>query len=166
LGALVIFEALKHLETLSKSAIEYFGIIQDVYLFGLPASCTPDSWKQVRQMVSGRLINGYASKDLILVILFRTTDISWGVAGLQPVNVDGIENIDCGGFGINGHTDWRTGMHRCLKGIGVEGVLQAPTHWERSEVQSPVTTEADSMPEEGEDKLVSPSAVQTPVMQQ
>jgi len=126
LGSLVIFEALKYLSTLPPSQTTH--LIDDAYLFGLPTS-TRDivSWKKVRAVVSGRLVNGWVEpeEDYVLAILSRAsvlTEGSWGVAGLAPVVVMGIENVKC--EGVEGHLKWIGMVGRCLEKCGVEGVIQ------------------------------------------
>jgi hypothetical protein len=126
LGSLVIFEALKHLSTLPPSQTAH--LIDSVYLFGLPTS-TRDvlSWKKVRAVVSGRLVNGWVEpeEDYVLAILSRATMLtegSWGVAGLAPVQVMGIENVKC--EGVEGHLKWIGMVGRCLEKCGVSGIVQ------------------------------------------
>lgn len=125
LGSLVIFEALKYLSTLPPSQTAH--LIDSVYLFGLPTS-TRDavSWKKVRAVVSGRLVNGWVEpeEDYVLAILSRAsmlTEGSWGVAGLAPVEVKGVENVKC--EGVEGHLKWIGMVGRCLEKCDVDGVI-------------------------------------------
>jgi len=134
LGSLVIFEALKYLSTLPPSQTTH--LIDSVYLFGLPTS-TRDagSWRKVRAIVSGRLVNGWVGpeEDYVLAILSRAsmlTEGSWGVAGLAPVQVEGVENVKC--EGVEGHLKWIGMVGRCLEKCNVDGVVP-------QEVESKVT---------------------------
>lgn len=102
LGSLVIVEALKYIATLPPS--QTANLIQDVFLFGTPASTDESTWSALRRVVCGRLVNGYAKEDYILALLSRASSGRWGVAGLQAVHVKGVENIDCD---VNGHVKWR-----------------------------------------------------------
>ena len=126
LGSLVIFEALKYLSTLPASQSTH--LIDSVYLFGLPTSSRDVvSWKKVRALVSGRLVNGWVEpeEDYVLAILSRATILtegSWGVAGLAPVQVKGVENVKC--EGIEGHLKWVGMVGRCLERCGADGVVQ------------------------------------------
>ena len=61
LGARVIFSCLHELA--NKGA---FGLVQNVYLFGSPIVAKRDEYLRARMVVSGRLVNGYASNDWIL----------------------------------------------------------------------------------------------------
>ena len=125
LGSLVIFEALKYLSTLPSS--QTIHLIDSVYLFGLPASTRDvQSWERVRAIVSGRLVNGWVEpeEDYVLAILSRATMLaegSWGVAGLMPVQVKGVENVKC--EGVEGHLKWIGMVGRCLEKCGVSGII-------------------------------------------
>lgn len=159
LGSLVIFEALKYLSTLPPPQTTH--LIDGVYLFGLPAS-TRDvvSWNKVRAVVSGRLVNGWVEpeEDYVLAILSRAgglTEGSWGVAGLAPVTVRGVENVKC--EGVEGHLKWIGMVGRCLENCGVGGVVQ-------QEVENKVTDvgklferiheDAEKVPEDATEKGV------------
>jgi hypothetical protein len=53
---------------------------------------TKAHWRQIKRVVGGRLINGYTTNDMILSVLYRsyTFGTVLHVAGLQPINVDGV----------------------------------------------------------------------------
>lgn len=119
LGSLVIFEALKYLSTLSPEITSH--LIQDVFLFGTPAPTDPEAWAGARRIVSGRFVNGYSSKDYVLAILSRVSDVSWTVAGLQAIDVMGVENILC--ESVDGHTKWRVMIGKCLQDCGAPEVI-------------------------------------------
>ncbi len=75
-GCIVIISILKRL--VEKRRI---GLIQDgrsgcddglvVVLLGCPASTDKELWMSLRQVVSGRLVNGYSKNDGILCYLHR-----------------------------------------------------------------------------------------------
>jgi hypothetical protein len=140
LGSLVIFEALKYLSTLPPAQTTH--LIQDVYLFGLPAPANIQPWSAVRRVVAGRLINGYCETDYILAVLSRASDASWNVAGLGPVDVKGVENMAC--VDVEGHLKWRGHIGRCLEECGAPGV-------NTSEVQKQIDNVAKRIEEEMED---------------
>lgn len=116
LGARLLFACLKELS--SRGA---YGLIQNVYLFGAPVVAKKDDYIRVRSVVSGRLVNGYASNDWILGYLFRATAGGIGrVAGLAAVeDIPGLENIDVGKL-VNGHMSYRAAMPRLLREVGWE----------------------------------------------
>ncbi|RDX46811.1 DUF726-domain-containing protein [Lentinus brumalis] len=114
LGARVIFYAL--LELAKKGA---YGIVQDVFLLGTTVTAPLTTWLQVRSVVSGRFVNGYARNDWVLNYLFRATSGGLNtVAGLRPVeNVPGLENVDVTDK-ISGHMSYRTFMPLILDQLG------------------------------------------------
>ena len=121
LGSLVIFEALKHLASLPPA--QSMHLVQDVFLFGLPAPADARTWSAVRRVVAGRLVNGHCSQDYILAVLSRASDASWNVAGLGPVDVKGVENAACDG--VEGHLKWRGHIGKCLEECGAPGIIKA-----------------------------------------
>ncbi|KAH9950963.1 DUF726-domain-containing protein [Amylocystis lapponica] len=114
LGARVIFYAL--LELANAKA---FGIVQDVFLLGATVTAPLGTWLQVRSVISGRFVNGYAKNDWVLNYLFRATSGGLNtVAGLRPVeNVPGLENVDVTDK-IAGHMSYRTFMPLILDQLG------------------------------------------------
>ncbi|KAI0640135.1 DUF726-domain-containing protein [Trametes polyzona] len=114
LGARVIFYAL--LELAKKGA---YGIVQDVFLLGATVTAPLRTWLEVRSVVSGRFVNGYARNDWVLNYLFRATSGGLNtVAGLRPVqNVPGLENVDVTDK-IAGHMSYRTFMPLILDQLG------------------------------------------------
>lgn len=115
LGSRVIFSCLKELA--KKKAL---GLIQNVYLFGSPIVANKDDYLIARTAVAGRFVNGYASNDWILGYLFRAT--SGGimrVAGLAPVDLPGIENVNVTEF-VTGHMAYRAAMPRIMRSLGWE----------------------------------------------
>jgi hypothetical protein len=61
LGSRVIYACLRELAKRGQC-----GIIQNVYLFGSPMVFKKDEYIQCRTVVSGRIVNGYATNDWIL----------------------------------------------------------------------------------------------------
>lgn len=117
LGALVVFEALKNLAALSPSKTSC--LVQDVFLFGTPTSTDATSWTSIRRLVAGRLVNGYSTDDYVLAVLSRASDVNWKVAGLEPVDVMGVENINCD---VDGHLKWRGMIGKSLQRVGASGI--------------------------------------------
>ncbi|KAL4251752.1 TMCO4 family protein [Abortiporus biennis] len=120
LGSLVIFEALQYLATLPPS--ETVHLIQDVYLFGSPIPSNQRPWTAARRVIAGRLVNGYGKDDYILTLLSRMSDMSWDVAGLGPVDVQGVENVLCD---VDGHLRWRSMIGKSLEKCGVRDIMEA-----------------------------------------
>lgn len=101
LGARVIYSCL-----LSLAERKAFGLVETVVLMGAPVPSATETWTLMRAVVSGRLVNAYASEDWVLGFLYRTSAIQLGVAGLQPIEgVEGVENFDVGDV-IDGHLSY------------------------------------------------------------
>ncbi|KAI8876389.1 DUF726-domain-containing protein [Backusella circina FSU 941] len=98
-GCLVIWHCL--LELQKRGCL---GIVDNVVMMGAPISLeNMDEWNDVMSVVSGRFINCYTSKDWVLAYVFRLHSFSSEVAGLQPVKLNRMENIE---VDIDGHTKY------------------------------------------------------------
>ncbi|KAF8543484.1 hypothetical protein BDD12DRAFT_726295 [Trichophaea hybrida] len=127
LGARVIFFCLRELARVGAP-----GLVQNAYMFGSPIVVKDDEYAQAVAMVSGRVVNGYANNDWILGYLFRATSGGIGrIAGLAPVNIPGVENIDVTEL-VNGHMAYRAAMPKLLIKVGWE-----VTSDEFSEIEDP-----------------------------
>jgi hypothetical protein len=84
-------------------------LVERVVLLGAPISINSENWRDVRKMVAGRFINVYATNDWTLGIAFRASLISQGLAGIQPICIPGIENVDVTDM-VEGHSSylWKT----------------------------------------------------------
>lgn len=117
LGAKVIFSCLK---TLAER--KAFGLVESAVLIGTPAPSTAAEWRQIRSVVSGRVVNVFSTNDYILGFLYRSHSVQYGVAGLQAIeNVKGVENVDVSEL-VSGHTNYRFLTGKILKQIGFEDV--------------------------------------------
>ncbi|CAJ0551720.1 Ff.00g056990.m01.CDS01 [Fusarium sp. VM40] len=97
-----------------------FGLIDSVVLMGTPAPSESRVWLTLKSVVTGRLINVYSESDYLLGFLYRTSNIHFGVAGLQRIQgADGVENHDVSNL-VNGHLRYSTLVGKILKDI----------HWE------------------------------------
>jgi hypothetical protein len=139
MGARVIYFCLK---TLAKSK-HGRGIVQDVFLFGCPVSGSADDWAGLVDVVGGRLVNGFCSKDWLLKFLFRGThasvcccvegfcwcflkenflinfdffDTQFVIAGLTGVEHPAVENIDLTAI-VSGHLAYRSKMSAVLRHV-------------------------------------------------
>ncbi|KAK6588216.1 hypothetical protein RS030_6833 [Cryptosporidium xiaoi] len=100
MGARLIFLALQILHNRKQ-----FNKVQDVVLLGMPTSLNKKKWNKARRVVSNRFINVFTRSDWVLAFFYRY--MQWGlhVAGISPVNFDGIENYDVTGL-INSHDEY------------------------------------------------------------
>lgn len=97
-----------------------FGIVESVVMMGTPAPSESRVWLTLKSVVSGRLINVYSESDYLLGFLYRTSNIQFGVAGLQEIQgADGVENHDVGDL-VRGHLRYSSVTGKILKDIGWE----------------------------------------------
>jgi hypothetical protein len=97
-----------------------FGLIDSVVLMGTPAPSESRVWLTMKSVVSGRLVNVYSESDYLLGFLYRTSNIHFGLAGLQRIQgADGVENHNVSNL-VNGHLRYSSLVGKILKDI----------HWE------------------------------------
>ncbi|KAJ0468505.1 putative alpha/Beta hydrolase [Helianthus annuus] len=114
LGARAIFKCLQYL-----AEAGYDGIVERVVLLGTPVAIQGENWGAVRKVVSGRFINAYSTNDWMLGVAFRASLLSQGLAGIQAVNVPGIENVDVTGL-IDGHSSYLWATQEILDRLELE----------------------------------------------
>ena len=102
------------------------GLVHDVFLFGSPVPADPAPWAAARRVAAGRVVNGYGTNDYVLAVLARVSGANWGVAGLRPVDVAGVEDMACDG--VDGHLKWRGMVGHALAQCGEEGGIHVIDH--------------------------------------
>ncbi|XVE94615.1 hypothetical protein REPUB_Repub02eG0024000 [Reevesia pubescens] len=102
MGARVI---VKCLHCLAETKGDNVGLVERVVLLGAPVSIKDEKWEDARKMVAGRFVNVYSTNDWTLGIIFRASILSRGLAGIQPVDLQGIENVDATEL-IEGHSSY------------------------------------------------------------
>ncbi|KOS23234.1 Transmembrane and coiled-coil domain-containing protein 4 [Escovopsis weberi] len=113
-----------------------FGLVDSVVMIGTPAPAESRVWLTLKSVVCGRLVNVYSENDYILGFLYRTSNIHFGVAGLQEIQgADGVENYRIQGL-PKGHLSYQDLVGQILKDIGWEDL---PTDLLRSERQRVAT---------------------------
>lgn len=117
LGSRVIYSCLNELA--ERKAL---GMVESVCLMGAPVPSDTATWRRIRAIVPGRIINVYSTKDYLLGILYRTSSLQYGVAGLQSIrDVQGIENVDVSDL-VDGHTQYRFLVGSIMQKVGLEGI--------------------------------------------
>ena len=90
LGARVIYSCMLQLADLNA-----FGLIESVVLMGAPTPSDAASWRRIRAVVSGRVVNTFSGDDFMLGFLYRASSAQMGIAGVQDIEgVAGVENFD------------------------------------------------------------------------
>lgn len=112
LGARVIYSCL-----LALARREAFGLVDNVVLMGAPVPSDDHVWRSMRSVVSGRLINVFSTNDYILAFLYRTSSAQLGIAGLQEINVYGVENFDLS-EDVTGHLKYQNMVGKILTEVG------------------------------------------------
>ncbi|KAI4321627.1 hypothetical protein MLD38_034989 [Melastoma candidum] len=111
LGARVIFKCLQCLAEACNADKSLPGarIVERVVLLGAPIPIKDENWETVRKMVAGRFVNVYSPNDWTLGIAFRASLLLKGLAGIQEVDIPGVENVDVSGM-LEGHASylWKT----------------------------------------------------------
>ncbi|KAM7256760.1 hypothetical protein ACFE04_012501 [Oxalis oulophora] len=117
LGARVIF---KCLQCLAESA-ENAGLVEKVVLLGAPVPINGENWEGARKMVAGRFFNAYSTNDWTLGITYRASLFTQGLAGIQPVNIQGIENasVNVTEF-VEGHSSYLNKTKEILQQLDLE----------------------------------------------
>ncbi|KAL3345984.1 hypothetical protein AABB24_024771 [Solanum stoloniferum] len=109
LGARVIFKCLQVLSESENTS----GLVERVVLLGAPVAIKNMNWEAARKVVAGRFVNAYATNDWMLGIAFRASLLTRGLAGIQPVDVPGIENVDVTEL-IDGHSSYLWATQKIL----------------------------------------------------
>ncbi|KAL3844697.1 hypothetical protein ACJIZ3_002100 [Penstemon smallii] len=115
LGARVIFRCLQILAESESNA----GLVERVVLLGAPIAIKDMNWEATRKVVAGRYVNAYSTDDWMLGIAFRANLLTQGLAGIQPVNVPGVENVDVTEV-IEGHSSYLWGTQQILEQLDLD----------------------------------------------
>lgn len=115
LGARVIFKCLETLAETEHSA----EVVERVVLLGAPISIKDQKWEAARKMVAGRFVNAYSTGDWTLGVAFRASLLTQGLAGIQPVDVPGIENVDVTDL-VDGHSSYLWATQQILEQLELD----------------------------------------------
>ncbi|XP_048533089.1 transmembrane and coiled-coil domain-containing protein 4-like [Triticum urartu] len=110
LGARVIFKCLQELALSSDNE----GLVERVVLLGAPVSVKGEKWEPARKMVAARFVNVYSKDDWILGVTFRASLLTQGLAGIQAVDIPGVENVDVTEL-VDGHSSYLSAAQLILK---------------------------------------------------
>jgi hypothetical protein len=103
-----------------------FGLVDSVVMMGLPAPSESRVWLTLKSVIAGRLINVYSENDYILGFLCRTSNIQFGIAGLEEVQgAEGVENYNVS-RSVDGHLAYQRIAGLVLREIGWEDVDVRP----------------------------------------
>lgn len=103
MGARLIFACLREL---AKTPKESCGIVENAVLLGSPVPAGASDWTSARQVVAGRLVNGYSENDWMLGVMYRYQGWALNSAGIAAIPVAGVENVDLSSV-IGGHLEYK-----------------------------------------------------------
>ena len=90
-------------------------------LIGAPIPSTSEQWSLACPTVSRRVINAYATNDVVLGIVYRMHSLDLKVAGLEAVTYEKVENYDVSKL-TKGHLDYKepNTLKTILEKVGIE----------------------------------------------
>ncbi|OEL26847.1 Transmembrane and coiled-coil domain-containing protein 4 [Dichanthelium oligosanthes] len=119
LGARVVFKCLQELAQLGNNE----GIVERAVLIGAPVSVRVEMWEPARKVKKASslkkppflpiFVNVYSTNDWILGITFRASLLTQGLAGIQAVDVPGVENVDVTEL-VVGHSSYLSFLQQIL----------------------------------------------------
>uniref|UniRef100_A0A0E0K7T0 Uncharacterized protein n=1 Tax=Oryza punctata TaxID=4537 RepID=A0A0E0K7T0_ORYPU len=102
------------LKCFSRDCKEIEGLVERVVLLGAPVSVKGERWEAARKMVAGRFVNVYSTDDWILGVTFRASLLTQGLAGIQAIDVPGVENVDVTEL-VDGHSSYLSAAQQILE---------------------------------------------------
>eukprot|EP00038_Savillea_parva_P006105 m.161684 g.161684 ORF g.161684 m.161684 type:complete len:1227 (-) comp12106_c0_seq1:132-3812(-) len=114
MGALVVVSAIRELARREDGR----GIVQNVYLFGTPATGQRKFWDEAATAISGNIYNFLSTNDWFLKLMLRGLSIETCVAGLEGINHPRATNVDVSSLIIM-HSDWAVRMPKLLQLAGL-----------------------------------------------
>ncbi|GAA5915713.1 hypothetical protein JCM6882_004122 [Rhodosporidiobolus microsporus] len=142
MGATLLFSCLQELHRRELGHLVYSAV-----LISLPDSPSPVAWASARSVVAHELVNVYNKDDYVLAIAARLYTLSTRVAGLGPVRVEGIDDVDVSSLGIDGHLKIRNHLPQILDRVAKRRDLPPPS------TPSPLGEDAVGGAEEGVRRL-------------
>lgn len=98
------------------------SIIENVILMGCPSSIKSPTWKTIRGMVAGKLINCYSKNDMMLALMYRIknpTKLLTPPAGIFEIKNTGIINYDVSNL-VSNHGEYRLAVNDILDLVGFD----------------------------------------------
>ena len=89
---------------------------------GCPSSIKSPTWKTIRGMVAGKLINCYCKNDMMLALMYRIknpTKLLTPPAGITEIKNTGIINYDVSNL-VSNHGEYRLAVNDILDLVGFD----------------------------------------------
>lgn len=100
-GATIVFSCLLELHRRQLGSLVYSAV-----LLSLPEGPSAVSWAAARSVVSHEIVNCYSDRDWVGAIAARVYTLTSKVAGLRPVQVEGVRDVDVSDL-VGGHLELR-----------------------------------------------------------
>ncbi|CAJ1381134.1 unnamed protein product [Effrenium voratum] len=119
-GGIVVESCLKELQEMVKDGQRAAAdVVCDAVMLGTPVSALDEDWTALRQLVSGRFVNGFFAQDTVLLShQFRRG--GGALAGCSPLRAPDVENLPLDPF-ITTHSEYPEQMplilHRIFRGL-------------------------------------------------
>ncbi|GJN93284.1 hypothetical protein Rhopal_006331-T1 [Rhodotorula paludigena] len=107
-GASLILSTLQHLHALDLPNLVYSAV-----LVSLPDAPSPVAWAKARSVVAHELVNAWSGNDWVLGIAARLYTLNTRIAGLRPVRVLGITDVNISDL-VGAHMDLRAALPAIL----------------------------------------------------
>lgn len=135
-GARAIWVALM---TLSEK--RSFGLVENAVLMGCPSPSNTQSWAAARSIVTGRLVNVYSKKDIMMAFAMRLGNYTAGISGLEEVvGVPGVQNYDVSNI-LTAHNRYRYLVGPILQRLGWEDIRAKEGQEQFAELDKMITDE-------------------------
>jgi hypothetical protein len=135
-GARAIWVALM---TLSEK--RSFGLVENAVLMGCPSPSNTQSWAAARSIVTGRLVNVYSKKDIMMAFAMRLGNYTAGISGLEEVvGVPGVQNYDVSNI-LTAHNRYRYLVGPILQRLGWEDIRVKEGQEQFAELDKMITDE-------------------------
>ncbi|GAA5969927.1 hypothetical protein JCM3765_000371 [Sporobolomyces pararoseus] len=118
-GASLIFSCLQELHRRKLGHLVYSAT-----LISLPEAPSAVAWASARSVVAHEVINVYSKNDWVLAIAARLFTLSNKIAGLGPITVEGITNVDVSDV-LQGHLEIRSQLPTILERVKKRNDLSA-----------------------------------------
>jgi len=100
------------------------SIVENIILMGCPATVKPSTWKAIRSVAAGRLINCYSGNDLMLSLMYRmknpTTALLNPPVGISEVRECGVANFDVSDLINSNHSEYGLVVRDILELVGFD----------------------------------------------
>ncbi|GAA5944040.1 uncharacterized protein JCM15063_004295 [Sporobolomyces koalae] len=107
-GASLIFSCLQELHRR-----ELGHLVYSATLISLPEAPSAVAWANARSVIAHELVNVYSKNDWVLAVAARLFTLSSKIAGLGPINIDGLTNVDVSDL-VQGHLEIRRKLPQIL----------------------------------------------------